>query len=102
VLPLGDALLLETASAEAALAHLSKYLISEEAELAPAPELGVIGVIGPKAEPLPGALAVMPDLLGRGVDMVFARPLPVPALPRVDAATYEVLRVEAGAPKWGA
>jgi folate-binding protein YgfZ len=101
VVPLGDALLLETGSAEALMAHLSKYLISEEAELSPAPELGVVGVIGPKAEALPGALAVMPDLLGRGLDMVFERPLPVPPLPKVDEATYEVLRVEAGAPKWG-
>jgi len=102
VVPLGDALLVETAQAEAVLQHLSKYLISEEAELALAPELGVVGVIGPKAQSLPGALATMPDLLGRGLDMIFERPLPVPAgLPRVDEATYEVLRVEAGVPKWG-
>ncbi len=102
VVTLGEALLIETAAADVVLAHLSKFLISEEAELAPALELGVVGVIGPKAEALPGALATMPDLLGRGVDMIFERPLPEPSgLPRVDEATYEVLRVEAGVPKWG-
>lgn len=102
VIPHGDELLVETANAEALLQHLQKYLISEEAELQLAPELGVVGVLGPKAPAvLEGALASMPDLLGRGTDFIFARPLPTPSLPHVDEATYEVLRVEGGVPKWG-
>ena len=101
IIPHGEELLIETANAEGLLQHLSKYLISEEAELHLAPELGVVGVLGPKAPVLEGALASMPDLLGRGTDYVFARPLPRPSLPQVDEATYEVLRVEGGVPKWG-
>ena len=102
VIPLGDALLIETAQAQAVLQHLQKYLISEEAELSLAEELGVVGVIGPKAPTqLDGALAAIPDLLGRGTDFVCERPLPSPGLPKLDEGTYEVLRVEAGVPRWG-
>jgi folate-binding protein YgfZ len=101
VIPHGEELLIEAPRADVVLAHLSKYLISEEAELVAAPELGVVGVLGPKASALDGALASMPGLLGRGTDFVFPRPLPSPALPRLDEATFEVLRVEAGVPKWG-
>jgi aminomethyltransferase len=101
IAPLGDALLIETANAAPVLAHLSRYLISEDAELKLAPELGVVGLLGPKAVPLKGALAELPGLLGRGSDWVFERPLPEPELPKVDEATFEVLRVEAGVPRYG-
>lgn len=103
VIPLENELLIECASAETVAAHLNKYLISEEAEIHLAPELGVVGLLGPKAQALPGAIATMPDLLGQGLDMIFPRPLPaVPkGMVQVDAATYEVLRVEAGIPQFG-
>ncbi|MBK7861974.1 MAG: folate-binding protein YgfZ [Archangiaceae bacterium] len=105
ITPVGDALVLDTGKGfgEAVKAFLSKYLISEEAEISDAPDLAVLGLLGPKAkeQQLASAVAVMPDLLGRGVDLLVPRPIAAPALPQVDDATYEVLRVEAGIPRYG-
>lgn len=102
VIPLADALVIDTGPGFGATvkAFLSKYLISEEAELEDAPGLALVGYLGPKAVK-PEGLAVLPDLIGRGFDVLVNRPVAPPALPQVDEATYEVLRVEAGIPKYG-
>jgi aminomethyltransferase len=93
-------------------AFLEKYLISEEAELHEAPELAVLGLVGPSAEAIaakvPAAL-----VLGRlrpfleGVELLVEREQ-APAvraalgeLPTVSEATAEVLRVERGVPRFG-
>jgi folate-binding protein YgfZ len=105
VLRLGDALVLDTGKGFGASVKgfLSKYLISEDAELADAPELAVVGLLGPKAEAsaVASKLASLPGLVG-GIDVLVAREALAPlSLPKLDEATYEVLRVEAGVPKYG-
>lgn len=92
---------------------LNKYLISEEAEIDDAPELALVGLVGPSASEWAGSLpsesvvATLPGLLGRGVDVLVTRAdwakvtQALVAIPRVSEATYEVLRVEAGVPKFG-
>ncbi len=106
VLRLGDALVVDTGAgfAEAVKAFLSKYLISEEAELVDAPELALVGLMGPQtsADVVPSSLASMPGLWGSGVDVLVRRDaLTALALPKIDADTLEVLRVEAGIPRYG-
>lgn len=93
-------------------AFLEKYLISEEAELHDAPELAVLGLVGPdapaRAAALPAALigGRLTSFLG-GVDLLVAREQ-VPAVraalgepPVLSAATAEVLRVERAVPRFG-
>lgn len=94
-------------------AFLEKYLISEDCEVQDAGDVAVLGLVGPGAQalvervPAEARLAVAPGLLGSGVDVVVPRARldelvaalgPVPLL---DADTVEVLRVEAGVPRWG-
>lgn len=91
---------------------LNKYLISEDAELHDAPELAVLGVVGPKAEdvvarwPADAVLGRFVSSLG-GVDVLVPRER-VPELlalvadvPRLSPETLDVLRVEAGVPEFG-
>lgn len=92
---------------------LLKYLISEEAEVVDAPDVTVLGLIGPKANewlaaiPSEAVLGSMPGLLRSGVDVVLKRDQlsavrsALAALPTLSSATVEVLRLEAGVPKFG-
>jgi folate-binding protein YgfZ len=115
VIKLDDALLLDTGSGfgGAVKAFLLKYLISEEAEVTDAPDVAVLGLLGPDAPRWAEAIAseakvaTMPGLLGKGVDVVVRRDAlesvkaSLSALPQLSEATFEVLRVEAGVPKFG-
>jgi folate-binding protein YgfZ len=99
VFPQADALVLATGAGygETVKAFLSKYLISEDAEISDAPELTLLGLMGRKAVAPAGAYAGP-----LGFEAVVPRPVAPPAgLPQVDESTYEVLRVEAGVPKYG-
>jgi folate-binding protein YgfZ len=105
VLRLGDALVIDTGAGQGAAvkAFFEKYLISEEAEVHGAPELAVVGLLGPQASAdlVSPRLASMPGLVA-GVDVLVERgALPRLSLPQVDEQTYEVLRVEAGVPRYG-
>ena len=105
---------LEPGMLPTAQAFLEKFLISEDAEIQPAPDLAVIGLLGPKHVELlgklpPGALVrILPGLHGTAVDLLIHRDAleavraALAEIPRVDADTFEVLRVEAGQPRWGA
>lgn len=89
---------------------LNKYLISEDAELHDAPELAVLAFLGPRSaevaarvQPREGELR---SFFG-GVDVLVQR-ADVPRIleslsdvPRLSAATLEVLRVEQGVPLFG-
>lgn len=115
VIKLADELILDTGAGygTAVKDFLLKYLISEEAEVADAPELAVLGLVGPKANewsaalPSEAVVARLPGLFGSGVDVVFRREhrqaidSALAALPTLSAETVEVLRVEAGVPKFG-
>lgn len=93
---------------------LNKYLISEEAEVTLAPDLSLVGLVGPEAARWAGSIpgeatvATLPGLLGGGVDVLVKRELlarvesALSSLPLLDEATWEVLRVEAGVPRFGA
>lgn len=95
-------------------AFLEKYLISEDAEVHLAPELAVLGLVGPRHTELLGKLppgaqsGMLLGLQGTPVDVLVHREALDPIrealrdIPSVDAATAEVLRVEAGEPRWGA
>ena len=91
---------------------LNKYLISEDAELVDAPELAVVGLVGPSSAQV--AAKIPPDArvgeLGSffgGVDVVVKREqlsavlAALGDLPRLSASTLEVLRVEKGVPLFG-
>lgn len=109
-------LVLDTGSGQRAVlrAFLEKYLISEDAELHDAPELAVVGLLGPQAaEAAAGVPAEL--VLGRlvsafpmGVDLLVPRERfgqladSLRSVRQVDPATHEVLRVEAGVPRFGA
>jgi folate-binding protein YgfZ len=93
------------------LEFLNKFLISEEAEVVAAPDVVVVGLMGPEA---PAWAAKLDELSqGRfesfsgGVDMVVPRAAlasveaALSALPVLDEATLEVLRVERGVPVFG-
>lgn len=93
-------------------AFLEKYLISEDAEVQPAQDVAVVGVVGPKSGealarvPEGLRLAVAPGLLQEGKDVVVPREKLADvhaalSLPALSEATVEVLRVEAGVPRWG-
>jgi len=94
-----------------ALEFLNKYLISEEAELAATEARAMVSLLGPGAQASldklgPLALASMPALLGHGFDVLVPREkfqqveAALSSAQRLSAATYEVLRVEAGVPKY--
>ncbi len=114
ILRLGAELVIDTGPKRggAVKDFLNKYLISEDAELHDAPELAVVGLVGPSsgqvaarisADARVGALA---SFFG-GVDVLVKREkLPevlaaLGDLPRLSAATLEVLRVEKGVPLFG-
>lgn len=115
VLKLADELVVDTGAGFGATVNdfLNKYLISEEAEVALAPDLAMVGLVGPEAarwaEALPSeaTVAVLPGLLGAGVDVLVKRAAleqvtsALAALPLLSDETFEVLRVEAGVPKFG-
>jgi folate-binding protein YgfZ len=114
VLKRDDELVLDTGPGRGAAVKdfLNRYLISEDAELHDAPELAVVGVVGPRAEdvvarwPADAVLGRLVSALG-GVDVLVPRArlaelLAVVAdVPRLSRATLEVLRVEAGVPLFG-
>jgi folate-binding protein YgfZ len=118
VLKLAEALVLDTAAGRGAAVRefLLKYLISEDAEVTDAPELAVLGLVGPAAGEWAAKVeGVGPGVgLGRyesflgGVDVVLQRERLAEAverlveLPVLDAETAEVLRVERGVATWGA
>jgi folate-binding protein YgfZ len=93
---------------------LEKFLISEDAEVHLAPEFAVIGLYGPLHAALlgklpPGAqVAMLLGLQGTPVDVLIHRDAlasvreALREVPELDAATAELLRVEAGEPRWGA
>jgi folate-binding protein YgfZ len=92
---------------EAVAAFLNKYLISEDAEVVANTDFAVVALVGPGAEAMPEAVAVLPSSLGNGVDVLVPRSkLPaiearLVTLPHLDEVTAEVLRVEAGVPVFG-
>jgi folate-binding protein YgfZ len=107
-----DEVLLDTGPGRGAgvLEFLNKFLISEEAELAAADDLAVVGLVGPQAEAWAAKVDVSQGRFGSfvgGVDLVVPRAAlaSVEALlgevPLLDAATVEVLRVERGVPVFG-
>lgn len=91
---------------------LNKYLISEDAELHDAPELAVVGLVGPHARemvatiPSDARVGELTSLLG-GVDLLVKREklaevlAALGHLPLLSAGTREVLRVEKPAPLFG-
>ena len=93
-------------------AFLEKYLISEDAEILDAPELAVVGLVGPASRevmakiPLEARAGELTSLLG-GVDVVVRREslgevmAALREVPRCSAATLEVLRVERLVPLFG-
>lgn len=115
VLKLADALVLDTGAGHGGTVKdfLLKYLISEEAEVEPASDLALVGLLGPEAprwrEALPAdaVVAALPGLLGAGLDVLVKRDAleavkaALASLPTVSVDTLEVLRVEAGVPKFG-
>lgn len=91
---------------------LNKYLISEDAELHDAPELAVVGLVGPQAREVAGKIPAdaregeLVSFLG-GVDLLVKRErLPevmaaLASVPLLSASTLEVLRVERLVPLFG-
>ncbi len=116
VLKRDEDVLIDTEPGEGAAVKefLEKYLISEDAEVQPAPELAVIGLYGPRHVELlgklpPGAqVGMLIGLQGTAVDVLIHREAletvraALSGWPVVDAATAELLRIEAGEPRWGA
>ncbi len=106
---------LEPGSLPTVKAFLEKYLISEDAEIQEAPDLAVIGLLGPQHAELLGKLlpsgaqvGMLTGLHGTPVDVLIHREAlasvraALAGIPLVDPDTFEVLRVEAGQPRWGA
>jgi folate-binding protein YgfZ len=103
---------LEASLGAKALEFLNKYLISEEAELVQSNERAMVTLLGPEASALLDklddlALSSMPGLLGQGsLDVLVRRDswaeveATLGAQAKISAATLEVLRVEAGVPKY--
>ena len=104
----------EPGASAAVKAFLEKYLISEDAEVHEAADLAVIGLLGPRHTELLGKLpsgaqvGMLIGLHGTPVDVLIHRDAldsvraALAEVPLVDAATCDVLRVEAGQPRWGA
>lgn len=115
VVKLVDELLIDTGAGFGATVRdfLNKYLISEECEVVDAPDVAVLGLLGPQAAtwlasiPSEQVVSSLPGLLGTGLDVVVKREglaqvkAALSALPTVSDETFEVLRVEAGVPKFG-
>lgn len=109
-------LVLDTGPGQRAVlrAFLEKYLISEDAEIHDAPELAVVGLLGPRAAdaaarvPAQLVLGRLTSAFPRGIDLLVAREHfgqvadSLRPIGQVDEATLEVLRVEAGVPRFGA
>lgn len=103
---------LEPSLGAKALEFLNKYLISEEAELLQSSERAMVSLLGPKASELLDklddlALSSMPGLVGKdSLDVLVRRDTwpeveaTLGASSKISAATYEVLRVEAGVPRY--
>jgi folate-binding protein YgfZ len=99
-------------SRETALAHLAKYAVFQKATISDrSAELAVLGLYGPEAkavEPPAGALRLSSEgefaseiLLSRPEIERFAESLRALGAVSVDPATAEILRVEAGRPRFG-
>jgi folate-binding protein YgfZ len=115
VLKLPEAMVVDTGAGfgGAVKDFLLKYLISEEAEIDDAGDFAMVALLGPSAGewvaslPSEAVVSVLPGLLGKGVDVLVKRAewakviQALAAVPQVSDATYEVLRVEAGVPKFG-
>lgn len=115
VLKLAEALVVDTGGGcgEALRAFLDKYLISEEAEVVPAPQYAVVALVGPKAAGLLAALpagavvGTLAPLGAPGLDALVLREqwgavtAALAGVQRLSDETLEVLRVEAGAPRFG-
>ncbi len=115
VVRLEEELLLDTGPGQAATvkAFLEKYLISEEAEVHLAGDVAALGLWGPQGEglldrvPAAARVAVLPALVGPGVDVLLRREAldavraALGGVPRLSEDTLEVLRVEAGVPRFG-
>jgi folate-binding protein YgfZ len=88
---------------------LGKYLISEDAELHDAPELAVLSLVGPKAREVAAKIPNEGELVSPlgGVDLLIKREqlgavlASLSDVPRLSAATLEVLRVEKLVPLFG-
>lgn len=114
ILRLGAELVIDTGPKRggAVKDFLNKYLISEDAELHDAPELAVVGLVGPSAGQVAARISAdarvgaLGSFFG-GLDVLVKREkLPevlaaLGDLPRLSAATLEVLRVEKGVPLFG-
>ena len=114
VLRLDEAFVVDTGPGRGAAVRefLEKYLISEDAEIHPAPELAVLGFVGPHARneavkvPTAAHVGEVVSLLG-GVDVVVMREhlgevrAALAAVPMVSPQTVQVLRVEQGVPEFG-
>lgn len=94
--------------------HLNHYLISEQAEIATAPDLQMLRIVGPQANVIitragltPARAEVLPgsfDLFLPNEDddrAVLIDRLVAAGAVVGDAATYKVLRIEAGLPEYG-
>ena len=115
VLKLAESLVVDTGPGfgEPLAAFLNKYLISEEAEVVPAPRYAVVALVGPQAAALqatlPGGAVVgtLQPLGAPGLDAVVLREqldavrAALAAVPKLNDETLEVLRVESGAPRFG-
>jgi folate-binding protein YgfZ len=114
ILRRADDVVLDTGPGQAAVvkAFLEKYLISEDAEILDAPELAVVGLVGPAsrevAAKIPSELreGELVSFLG-GVDVLVKRArvgevlAALAGVPRLSAGTLEVLRVEKLVPLFG-
>jgi folate-binding protein YgfZ len=106
-----DDLVLDTGPGRGATVKdfLNKYLISEDAELHDAPELAVVGLVGPGAKEVAAKLPRLAELVSflGGVDVLVQREqqgavqAALAEVPKLSAATLEVLRVERGVPLFG-
>jgi folate-binding protein YgfZ len=112
VLKLEGRLVLDTGPGrgEAVRGFLEKYLISEEAETAVATDLAVLELFGPGApallQGLPGRVGVLAQPPEAWAVLVERSQWPqvlaaLASVPRLSEATREVLRVEAGVPRFG-
>lgn len=93
--------------------YLNKYLISEDAELHDAPELAVIGLVGPGSAAVRASLPAelvegeLRSFFSTGVDVLVKRErlaeawAALSAVPRLSKDTLEVLRVEQAVPLFG-
>ena len=111
-LPEAIRLFVSGVSRETALAHLSKYAVFQKVTVSDrSADLAVLGLYGPEAkgvQPPTGALALLGEgefasevLLSRAEIEPFAESLRALGAVSLDPATAEILRVEAGRPRFG-